>query len=43
MLTEEGFKELDAEQREMVMASMKFAEESPFPDPLTLEEGVFAP
>ena len=43
MLTEDGFKEMDAQQREIVIASMKFAEESPWPDPLSLEEGVFAP
>lgn len=43
MLTEEEFKELDKSQREIVMAAMQFAEESPAPDPITLEEGVFAP
>lgn len=43
MLTEEEFKELDKGQREIVLAAMKFAEESPFPDPITLEEDVFAP
>ena len=30
-------------QKEIVVAAMKFAEESPWPDPMTLEEGVFAP
>ena len=43
MLTEEEYKELDREQREMAIAAMKFADESPFPDPITLEQGVFAP
>jgi pyruvate dehydrogenase E1 component alpha subunit len=43
MLTEERFKEIDKEQKEIVLASMKFAEESPDPDPMTLEQGVFAP
>lgn len=43
MLTEEEFKELDREQKEKIVAAMKFAEESPWPDPMTLEEGVFAP
>ena len=43
MLTEEQFKELDAEQKERVIAAMKFADESPWPDPMTLEQGVFAP
>lgn len=43
MLTEEQFKEFDQEAREIAIASMKFAEESPWPDPITLEEDVFAP
>ncbi|MBU6384136.1 MAG: pyruvate dehydrogenase (acetyl-transferring) E1 component subunit alpha [Verrucomicrobia bacterium] len=43
LLTEEEFKELDRAQREIVVAAMKFADESPWPDPITLEEGVFAP
>lgn len=43
MLTEEEFKELDREQKEVVIAAMKFADESPWPDPMTLEQGVFAP
>ncbi len=42
-LSEEQFKELDREEREIVLAAMKFAEESPWPDPIHLEEGVFAP
>lgn len=42
-LSEEEFKEMDKEMRESVIASMKFAEESPWPDPILLEEGVFAP
>lgn len=43
ILTEEEFKELDKAQRDIVLAAMKFADESPWPDPMTLEEGVFAP
>ncbi len=43
LLTEEQFKELDQEQKEIVVAAMKFADESPWPDPITLEQGVFAP
>jgi pyruvate dehydrogenase E1 component alpha subunit len=43
MLTEEQFKDLDKEQKEIVIAAMKFADESPWPDPITLEQGVFAP
>ncbi len=42
-LDEEEFKALDKEQREIVVQAMKFADESPWPDPITLEEGVFAP
>jgi pyruvate dehydrogenase E1 component alpha subunit len=43
LLSEEEFKELDQAQKEIVIASMKFADESPWPDPIVLEEGVFAP
>lgn len=43
ILSEEDFKNLDKEQKELVVAAMKFADESPWPDPITLEEGVFAP
>lgn len=43
MLTEEQYKEMEAQQREIVIAAMKFADESPWPDPMTLEEGVFPP
>lgn len=42
MLTEERAKELDKEQKEQVIAAMHFAEESPWPDPIDLEEGIFA-
>jgi pyruvate dehydrogenase E1 component alpha subunit len=43
ILTEEQFLQMDQEQREIVIAAMKFADESPWPDPMTLESGVFAP
>ncbi len=42
-IDEDEFKKLDKEIREKVMASMKFAEESPDPNPVTLEEDVYAP
>ncbi len=42
MLTEEEFKELDKKQKEIVLASITFAEESPFPDLTSLEEGVYS-
>ncbi len=40
ILTEDEYKQFDKEKRELVIASMEFAEQSPDPDPLTLEEGV---
>ena len=43
MITEEELQALDHKQKEIVIASMKYAEESPFPDPITLEEDVYAP
>lgn len=43
LLTEERAKELDKEAREKVIQAMQFAENSPWPDPQTLEEDVFAP
>ena len=43
MLDEETFKEMDKVQKEIVVAAMKYAEESPWPDPITLEEDVYAP
>ncbi|MBS0620927.1 MAG: pyruvate dehydrogenase (acetyl-transferring) E1 component subunit alpha [Verrucomicrobia bacterium] len=42
-LTEAEYHEMDKEQKEIVLAALKFAEESPWPDPITLEEDVFAP
>ncbi|MDE3046265.1 MAG: pyruvate dehydrogenase (acetyl-transferring) E1 component subunit alpha [Verrucomicrobiota bacterium] len=43
MLTEEEFKQMDQEAKETILAAMKFADESPWPELTTLEEGVFAP
>ena len=43
ILTDKEFEALDKEQKDIVMASMKFAEESPNPESTTLEEDVFAP
>ncbi|MCH9633383.1 MAG: Acetoin:2,6-dichlorophenolindophenol oxidoreductase subunit alpha [Chlamydiae bacterium] len=40
MLDEEGFKALEKETRDLAMESIKFAEQSPWPDPIVLEEGV---
>jgi len=43
ILTEEQYHAMDKEQKDKIVAALKFAEESPWPDPLTLEEDVFAP
>ena len=43
MLTDEEYQALDKQQKERVLAAMKYADESPWPDPITLEEYVFAP
>ena len=43
MLTEDEFKQYDKEMREIMVGAMHFAEESPWPDPATLEQDVFAP
>lgn len=42
LIDEESFKQMDKEVREQVIAAMKYAESSPWPDPVELEEGVFA-
>lgn len=41
-LDEEGFKAIDKEERELIIAAVNHAEESPWPDPVILEEGVMA-
>jgi pyruvate dehydrogenase E1 component alpha subunit len=43
MITEDEYHAIDKEQKEKVMAAIKFADESPWPDPITLGEDVFAP
>lgn len=43
ILNEQDFKEMEKEQRQKVIEAMKFAEESPWPSPATLEEEVYAP
>ena len=40
ILDEEEFKALDKKNREIAIEAMKFADESPWPDPVTLEEDV---
>lgn len=41
-LNEETFKDIDKETREIAIHAMEFAETSPWPDPIVLEQGVFA-
>lgn len=43
IMTEEAINQMDKELKELVVAAMKYADESPWPDVVTLEEGVFAP
>lgn len=43
IITDEEFQVWDKQQKEIVLAAMKYADESPWPDPITLEEEVFAP
>lgn len=43
LIDEEGFKEMEKEVRDVVLAALKFADESPWPHPATLEEDVLAP
>lgn len=43
VLTMEAYKLLDKELREFVIEAMHFADASPWPDPIELEEDVFAP
>lgn len=42
-ITEEEYQALDKEQKDIAVAAMKYADESPWPDPITLEEDVYAP
>lgn len=43
ILSDDEFKAYDKEKREIAVESMKFADDSPWPDLATLEEDVFAP
>lgn len=43
VITEEEIGRLDKHEREIMVAAMKFAEDSPWPEVATLEEDVFAP
>ncbi len=39
----ETYKQMDKEAKELAVAALDYAEKSPWPDPITLEEDVFAP
>ncbi|MBA3957693.1 MAG: pyruvate dehydrogenase (acetyl-transferring) E1 component subunit alpha [Parachlamydiaceae bacterium] len=43
MLDEETYNQIDKQERELVLAAMEYAEQSPWPDPIELEQDVFAP
>jgi pyruvate dehydrogenase E1 component alpha subunit len=43
IMTEDQMKALDKDMREKVLAAIDFADKSPWPDPQTLEEDVYAP
>jgi len=43
LLNEESYKKMDQAEKEKVLAALEYAEKSPWPDPSTLEEDVFAP
>lgn len=43
VITEDEIKEMDKQLREEILDAVKYAEESPWPDPITLEEDVLAP
>jgi pyruvate dehydrogenase E1 component alpha subunit len=43
LLNDEEYSDIDKQQKELAVASMKFAEESPWPEAITLEEDVLAP
>lgn len=43
IMDEETYKAIDKEQREIVIEAMKYADQCPWPDPITLEEDVYAP
>lgn len=43
IIDEDRYKEMDKDMRNVMVASMKYADESPWPSSVTLEEDVFAP
>ena len=43
LISDKEVEEMNKEQKEKVVAAMKYAQESPIPDQSSLEEGVFSP
>jgi pyruvate dehydrogenase E1 component alpha subunit len=43
VITEEQFKKMDDKAAEIIEQAIKFADQSPWPDSMSLEQGVFAP
>lgn len=43
IINEETYKAIDKQEREIVLEAMKYADQCPWPDPVTLEEDVYAP
>lgn len=43
IINEETYKAIDKQEREIVLEAMKYADQCAWPDPLTLEEDVYAP
>jgi len=43
LITEEEYREIEREQKQKVLDAIKFAEDSPWPNPIHLEEDVLAP
>ena len=43
VITDEEYQAMDKQQKDLVLSAMAFADQSPWPDPITLEEDVFAP
>ena len=43
VITDAEYQAMDKQQKDLVLSAMAFADQSPWPDPITLEEDVFAP
>lgn len=43
LLTDEEIKDLEKEARTVILEAINFADQSPWPDPITLEQDVFSP